>query len=728
MLKKAGVLIIALAFAIGCSGGGKKTTPPSGGAGGGGGGGGGGTQYTNVTISLSASRTSIPADGVSTSQITAVIEADGKPVPDGEKVGFSTTLGVFQESGSNTAEVTTSGGEAHATLVAPTEEGTAVVTVSFAGKSATIQITVTPVYAENPPAEIEVTVEPSEITVYGTATITAKVFDANRKPVKNGTEVNFSTNFPEAKIDPQSATTFNGVASATFTAGSKYGTATIIVTCGDVNTIVNLTILPSKVGSITFVSATPNQIGVRGSSLPEVSEVKFRVVDNLGNNVVDGIKVDFRVVGPNGGEYVDPVSAGTKDGYVTTFLHAGKIAGPVHIIASVTTDSGVISTSSQTIYIGSGKPSGAHFTLSVEADKTNIMGLAYSGLQAKVTAYLADRFGNYVPAKTPVSFFIEGGAITPGALTDQYGTATAIIQTEKPYPRDVSYESPTYIDDYVVYGGKTHNPHDGVVTIIAVTEGEEKFYDKNGNGEYDPDEYFEDLGEPYIDANDNGFYDYGEPYTDVNGNGKYDPGEPFVDKNGNGKYDPGEPYTDQNNNGIYDPPEPFTDLDGNGKWTPPEFYIDYNQNGMYDPPNGEWDSETLIWTSTQILYTSGVYVGLKGSGFYTDSSYSQPVTRVDLENGEFRTMWLRLVDGNLNPLASGTKVSIQIESTGAGTPKYTPTEEKELDGQTTGFLVAIADPDSQTKEPVPVGFYIVVKITYPTGYKVELPPLFGTYR
>jgi hypothetical protein len=55
--------------------------------------------------------------------------------------------------------------------------------------------------------------------------------------------------------------------------------------------------------------------------------------------------------------------------------------------------------------------------------------------------------------------------------------------------------------------GVTHNPRDGVVTLIAAVPG-------------GPD--FDNLGEPYVDVNDNGKYDPGEPYIDFNGNGHYD--------------------------------------------------------------------------------------------------------------------------------------------------------------------------------------------------------------
>ena len=55
--------------------------------------------------------------------------------------------------------------------------------------------------------------------------------------------------------------------------------------------------------------------------------------------------------------------------------------------------------------------------------------------------------------------------------------------------------------------GVTHNPRDGIATLIAAVPA-------------GPDA--PDLGEPYLDTNDNGVHDPGEPYLDYNGNGRYD--------------------------------------------------------------------------------------------------------------------------------------------------------------------------------------------------------------
>jgi len=88
-----------------------------------------------------------------------------------------------------------------------------------------------------------------------------------------------------------------------------------------------------------------------------------------------------------------------------------------------------------------------------------------------------------------------------------------------------------------------NNPRDNLVTMIAMTTGEEGFIDENNNGTYDPPEPFLDLPEPFVDSNDNG---------------------------------------------TWDPDERWVDADGNGSWT---------------PKNGTFDRQTLIWTSERILWT-----------------------------------------------------------------------------------------------------------------------------
>ncbi len=69
--------------------------------------------------------------------------------------------------------------------------------------------------------------------------------------------------------------------------------------------------------------------------------------------------------------------------------------------------------------------------------------------------------------------------------------------------------------------GEEYNPRDGVVTLLAITAGTEAWTDINGNGVRDDNEPFEDIGEPFLDVDDNGTYDLGEEYFDTDGDGEY---------------------------------------------------------------------------------------------------------------------------------------------------------------------------------------------------------------
>ncbi len=83
------------------------------------------------TIRLTAYPTAVVADGSSQVTLTAEVRtAQGKPVPDGTQVAFSTTLGTLRE-----AVIATEGGTARATLIASQLPGVATVTATVMGQA-----------------------------------------------------------------------------------------------------------------------------------------------------------------------------------------------------------------------------------------------------------------------------------------------------------------------------------------------------------------------------------------------------------------------------------------------------------------------------------------------------------------------------------------------------------------------------------------------------------------
>jgi len=90
-------------------------------------------------VDIDANPSSIPADGSSTSTMSAyVFDSLGNPVSDGTVVNFSTTAGTL-----STASASTSGGWAYATLTSGTVAGTAAVTARVEASTATAYVNFT---------------------------------------------------------------------------------------------------------------------------------------------------------------------------------------------------------------------------------------------------------------------------------------------------------------------------------------------------------------------------------------------------------------------------------------------------------------------------------------------------------------------------------------------------------------------------------------------------------
>lgn len=170
------------------------------------------------------------------------------------------------------------------------------------------------------------------------------------------------------------------------------------------------------------------------------------------------------------------------------------------------------------------------------------------------TVQLADRVGGQADAATRAFFLTEAGSVTQQAVGDEFGVARTQHRIGPPAPYDTTpleYEVQSGFDGIF-------NPRDGLVRLVAVTRGEEAFTDTDGNKIYTEGVDFvtpsQDLGEPFVDVNDNGRYDSDEIAGIV---------------------------------------EQFRDTDGDGAWS---------------PPNGTWDGDTEIWDSTLVLWVGNLHV------------------------------------------------------------------------------------------------------------------------
>ncbi|MFN8625445.1 MAG: Ig-like domain-containing protein [Candidatus Binatia bacterium] len=362
--------------------------------------------------------------------------------------------------------------------------------------------------------DLEATVIPSTITVSASASGLAKVqvvaLDRNFDPLRN-VRVRFTTTV--GTIDRSVLTDQDGVANATLTipAGTAAGAATVRVSGGGLlipmavpiintgGTVSPPTQTPGpggpQPGAMHFVGAQPDTIGVRGSGLPEQSILTFQVTDVLGSPLA-GVPVNFSIAQVSN-EQVSPAQ-GVSDGngQVRATLTSGQRALSIQVTAQITAVSPAITTRSTAVNVLGGPPSQPNFSLARQFN--NISGRVTFGLQNRITAFVADRFGNPVPPGTAVNFTTKAGAIGNQTATDSLGQATATLVSQEPVPDS------------------------GIVVSLATTVGERPFVDVNGNGICDAPDTLLPIAEPYYDADCNGAYDAGEDFIDLNDNGTFD--------------------------------------------------------------------------------------------------------------------------------------------------------------------------------------------------------------
>ncbi len=189
--------------------------------------------------------------------------------------------------------------------------------------------------------------------------------------------------------------------------------------------------------SIQLQSISHPAIQVISTGGNEQSIVTFVVKDSLGRAIAEDKAVDVVFsfgARPNGGENLQPATVRTdRSGLAKAVLKSGTVSGVVQLIATVTLPGGVtLRTQPASVIINSGLPDANHFSMSTQ--QRNVPGCVRYGVSNTMTAYVGDRYGNNVPANTPIYFTTNGGIIGGSALTAVNGTATTTLLTAAPCP------------------------------------------------------------------------------------------------------------------------------------------------------------------------------------------------------------------------------------------------------------------------------------------------------
>lgn len=404
-----------------------------------------------------------------------------------------------------------------------------------------------------PFVENQAAISLAQISAGGTTVVSVDIIDENGNPYNEPVDVNFSSTCSSASTPTATlstpVTTSNGVANSTYLARGCVGDDPINVTAnaGGINlsASTSVNVLSAAVGSVEFVSATPQNIGIIGTGSVGGSEsatLVFRVRDTDGNPVNNQV-VRFELNTSVGGLRLSQNSA-TSDanGLVQTVVNSGTVATTIRVKATIAGTAPEVSSQSSVLVVSTGIPDQDSFSISAET--LNVEGLQRDGTETNITARLADAFNNPVPDGTAVNFTTEGGAIDASCTTTN-GACSVVWRSQLPRPvagRTLNRQLCDQADDNnpAVFCARVPLQQNGTdpqgnpllagqnylgqsfggrSTVLATAIGEESFPDLNGNGRFDANEV-----NAFRGNNVSGLpFDLDEAFSDYNEDGVFNP-------------------------------------------------------------------------------------------------------------------------------------------------------------------------------------------------------------
>jgi cysteine-rich repeat protein len=241
----------------------------------------------------------------------------------------------------------------------------------------------------------------------------------------------------EANTDGAGLISFTVVADNALSRGRGTITVTILLEDGTevARQLVDISVDREPVlSTLVFEDFDPDSvIGVPGGPLPSSTGLSFRLLDEE-NQPVPNVPVTFTAQSSVPGVSVVPFALSDATGFVQTVVTAGRVAGPLTVIA--VTDNG-LSAASPPISVVGGLPNSAFSAVNCDTVA------ARAPFQTACSATLADKFTNVVETELNVQFRAEGGNITSTA-SSAGGIASGTFSTGEPGPGSADVRAWSY--------------------------------------------------------------------------------------------------------------------------------------------------------------------------------------------------------------------------------------------------------------------------------------------
>jgi len=468
-MKKWLTMVAALAVAVlaGCSAGG-STTPAGTGTG-------GTTPATAPVLAIALSATTVSS--VTPATVAATVKSSAGSALSGVVVTFSVNSSVGLLS--STTALTNAEGVASVTLSPASATTAGADTITASATVNALTGTASAGYQVNSTSATVVSFKPNTgdastdaLAAYGQAVLTLTTTGVSPASAVTFNVTSACTAIGKATISPASysatsnTTTFSYKDTGGCGSTLSSDTVTVSMSGSSVTTSTQVYLTSPTANSITFSSATPPVIYLKGSGNVESSTVKFQVVDTA-NNPLPGQVVTLNLSTFAGGLTLNQGTSAVSqtsdsNGYVSVIVNSGTVPTPVRVTASLSNGA---STVSSNLAVLTGLPTQTGFQLNPA--NFNIEGFNHT-ISNTYTVYASDRSQNPVPDQTAILFWAESGLIT-GTATTTGGVATTTLQTSS-------------------------TPADGRVTVLAYAVGEESFVDLNGTNVYASNDPYQDLG------------------------------------------------------------------------------------------------------------------------------------------------------------------------------------------------------------------------------------------
>ena len=366
---------------------------------------------TAKVLSVTASPSSIVANGVSGSTLTAtVVDAYGNALGAGIDVTWSATAGTL----SHTATRTNASGKATVALISGLDPATSTVTASALKGAAegTVVFTVD----QSKARIVSLTASPASIAANGTSTstITATLQDDRGNSIGAGVTVNWGVVGGGSLSAASSLTNASGIATVVLTSSTTAGIASVRATANRMSQQVNVAMVPD--------AATAQVESLRASDLVPAgkpSDLVAIVKDAKGNPMGAGYTVIFSTTFGN----LSASTAVTDASSQASLQLNSTAAGVATINAKV--DNGDVGKSVNARFIPD-TLSARVTQLTATPSTITADGSSTSALVAKVT----DAYGNAVGAGVVLNWTTSAGSLSAGSsTTDDSGSSSVTLKS-----------------------------------------------------------------------------------------------------------------------------------------------------------------------------------------------------------------------------------------------------------------------------------------------------------